>query len=512
MKGHQTKIFWLGLLLLGLAAGCNGSGSSRADITGTGDGETASDDGEVQGFGSVIVNGTHYETNAATVIEVDGQPATEADLALGMMVSVDVPAADLGRDGAIARRIVFRSALIGPIDAISGDTLTVIGVQVHTDALTRFFDLERNPVTLASFATGDTVQISGLRRSDGGLTATFVRQTPPRDSSGLVVRGRISQFSSASMRFMLGDLLVDYSAAASIETIDQLENGDFVDVRGRPAGGQFMASRVTELRDAQGGDNSDRPERGGVQGQVHDIDPSSACPNLRFFVNDQAVAVNSSTRFDGGACGDIADQRRVGVIGRFADAGSLVAEGLVFAPEIDAALLAPVQSITFSDNFGRQCVLRVLGDLDVIVSSNTRQAAAPPRDSSGSAGPRGLGCGEVRVGDFIHSAGIYDPQTNLFEAAILLGAGPSERMGPFQNLAAAGGRVSAKDEFGPSFTVLGTRILTSNDTDFGEDQFAARFFLNLNVGEFAGGIGEFDGVDTIQAFAVRRGFDYRFEE
>ena len=70
--------------------------------------------GPVSGFGSVIVNGTHYDTVGAT-ISVNGAPATEADLEIGHVVVIH---ADFSDAGAQARSIEFNHNVIGPLTAV----------------------------------------------------------------------------------------------------------------------------------------------------------------------------------------------------------------------------------------------------------------------------------------------------------------------------------------------------------------------------------------------------------
>lgn len=66
--------------------------------------------GEIDGFGSVIVNGKHYETDNAE-ITVDGEPALEESLDTGMIVEV---IAEEGQDGKIhAKEVRFSSKIAG---------------------------------------------------------------------------------------------------------------------------------------------------------------------------------------------------------------------------------------------------------------------------------------------------------------------------------------------------------------------------------------------------------------
>ncbi|HEB98347.1 MAG TPA: hypothetical protein ENJ05_02450, partial [Thiotrichales bacterium] len=70
-------------IALGLTA-CGGGSSTTSSL----DGSTASVTGVITGFGSIFVNGVEYETNGAN-ITIDGQPGTEDDLRVGMVVTLE---------------------------------------------------------------------------------------------------------------------------------------------------------------------------------------------------------------------------------------------------------------------------------------------------------------------------------------------------------------------------------------------------------------------------------------
>jgi hypothetical protein len=94
------------LAVMALAA-CGGSGSSApalteplptGGITGTG---SAIIMGSISGFGSIIVNGTSYDT-AAAIFTIDGESGTQSDLAVGDVVVVKGTVTD-GTSGANSR-------------------------------------------------------------------------------------------------------------------------------------------------------------------------------------------------------------------------------------------------------------------------------------------------------------------------------------------------------------------------------------------------------------------------
>lgn len=68
--------------------GCGGSssGSTSSNVSGSNAAEVTSV-GVITGFGSVIVNGVHYETNKS-VFRIDDEAGDESSLTIGMEVEV----------------------------------------------------------------------------------------------------------------------------------------------------------------------------------------------------------------------------------------------------------------------------------------------------------------------------------------------------------------------------------------------------------------------------------------
>lgn len=162
---------WARLLLpltfiIALMTGCGG-GQQNMNTAGVGSGGTGSTggtnsfaSGPITAFGSIVVNGIHFDQTAATVTDGDDQASTPAALQLGMMVDIDGgPISSEHRAQAISIRL--SSALLGQVDAISTgtNTLTVLGQTVTVSANT-YFDTNL-PQGLASIQVGDNVEIYG---------------------------------------------------------------------------------------------------------------------------------------------------------------------------------------------------------------------------------------------------------------------------------------------------------------------------------------------------------------
>lgn len=121
-----------------------GGGSGGGGIAGIG-GSGIVSSGTVSGFGSVFVNGVEYFTTS-TSFEIDGAAGTEANLDIGMRVSVE---GEINPDGTTgtATLISYDIDLMGPVSNLSAIDLNV------NDGLTRTFDVLGITVQVHKFDT-----------------------------------------------------------------------------------------------------------------------------------------------------------------------------------------------------------------------------------------------------------------------------------------------------------------------------------------------------------------------
>jgi hypothetical protein len=151
----------LGAVLVGSLGGCGGGVGSE----GTGSfSSTSFSSGTITGFGSIVVNGVHFDESAASVQDDDGQAVDRGQLALGMVVQVsagDISTAADGRRTATALSVRADRALVGPAAAIdtAAGRLNVLGqvVQVAVDTV---FD-ERIVGGLAGLGAGQLLAVYG---------------------------------------------------------------------------------------------------------------------------------------------------------------------------------------------------------------------------------------------------------------------------------------------------------------------------------------------------------------
>ena len=142
----------LALVLAGCGGGGGGGSSGAA-------GSSVVSSGVITGFGSIHVNGVHFETTDAEFL-VDDAPGGQDDLAVGDVVQIRGRVNDDGRTGT-ATTVSSQDAVDGRITALDvlAGTLTVAGQSVQTDADTSF-DASIPGSSLAGLIVGDAVEVA----------------------------------------------------------------------------------------------------------------------------------------------------------------------------------------------------------------------------------------------------------------------------------------------------------------------------------------------------------------
>jgi len=277
-----------------LISSCDGGGGFAALTPGSGGGggiggSGITSSGEVTGFGSIFVNGIEFDTDSADIL-VNGEPASEDALGLGMVVTVEGTVNDDGHTGN-AQRVIFNSAVRGPVASTSSSDsedqrlLLVLDMIVVAD--------RRSTVVagteLDGIAVNDLIEVSGFTAADGRLWATrierideFVPNESVVDTTGVVS-------DVADTTFALGDLIVDFSGAdLSALPGGEVNTGEPVTVRGTLNDQRVTASEVlpdSNLRDTLAVD-----EALALQGAVTDLEGEN-----RFSVNGVPVDSRSAT-------------------------------------------------------------------------------------------------------------------------------------------------------------------------------------------------------------------------
>lgn len=415
----------LAALLLGaiLGGGCGGAN----DVAGGGTSGTGISSGSISGFGSIIVNGIHFDVGSAIVTK-DGQPAAESDLAVGMVVRVRG-----NHDGTrgTAVSVDYDAELRGLVETDSVDptagTFSVYGQTIVVDGRTTFSGVA---AALSELVPDQLVEVSGWRLADGRFRASLVEvEDGLAAGEQYKLKGYVSQLGASS--FLLGSLTVDYSDASRLPE-GGLRNGMLVEVRTTDPNAQsgvLIASEIDAEDDRLSGEAGAEAE---LEGYV-----TEAVGGSVFYVSGQPVRVEQNTVFEpvGTDLGAIVVDARVEIEGRLDSDGMLVADQISLRPDSRLEAEGPADG---ADPTART----------VTIMGVTFQVEAATRftDSSVDA-VRDFGLGYIQSGDWLEVRG--------HEAGGSYVADYIER-GDGEDKASVRGNVADKN--GNEFKVLGVPI------------------------------------------------------
>lgn len=424
--------------------------------------------GPIASFGSIVVNGIHYETDDAT-ITVDGEPATQADLRVGQVVRITAELED-GETTGTASDVSFDDNVEGPIasiDAAAG-VLVVLGQTVRIGPATSFDD-SIQPRSIDGLTVGDFVEVSGLVMADGSIDATRIEIDG--DGGEFEVHGIVSALDAANSRFNINALVVDYSGAQLDDFPGgQIADGQPVEAKGvtLDGSGALVATQVEFKGQEVAGDADDFGEIEGFISRfatAQDFDVAGLC-----------VTTGAATMFEGGTAADLGLNVKVEVEGLFDATGCLAAR------EVDIRLDNAVRVTAIIDSVDAAGNSLVLLGIPVDVDALTRM------EDQSDADLEPLTLGDLAAGDYVEIRGGERPAGSGRVLAALL-----ERE-DFDDETELQGFVT--DVAAPTFTILGVTIQTDGSTQFedaNDQQISAAEFFSLAA---AGSLVTADGVET----------------
>jgi hypothetical protein len=283
--------------------------------------------GEIAAFGSIVVNGTRFDTSNATLIvngeEIGvGDNIIQTNLDIGRVVTVEGP----GRENeieAVASRVIYSNNVQGPVERISRfdrttKELVVLGQSIIVNTLTKFKETSIDTIT-----RNDVVEVSGFRDNTGAIWATFLERTGAFTPDIFYeVNGFVKNLDASLQTFRINDLTVDYSLADTSDLPGGVPaDGLQVEVEGtlNATVGEMLARKI-EPGDEFVAEDADEIE---VMGFVTSIVTIS-----EFTLGNQVVAVEEGAVIVDGELTDIAP----GV--KLEAAGTLV-DGVLYAYEIE---------------------------------------------------------------------------------------------------------------------------------------------------------------------------------
>lgn len=335
MKQHSLLTIILAGSLVACGGGSGGSSSANSP-SGNSVSSTAAPNtttvaqGAVTGFGSVIVNGVHFDVKDAA-IDVDGDARVESDLAVGQVVSITGTVNDDGVHGK-ASKLSAETKVRGPIESIdlSNGLLVVLGQSILINADTFYED----GVTAESLKVGDVVKVSSYTNADSVLVATRVEVKTGTEAKDLFLSGEVANLNTTTMTFTINDMTVDYSKATIADLPNKtLSDGMLVRVHGKVVNGIFVAngnvhSSVFDLKHDGELDTKANIEMGGLISLL-DIPTGESLVGPSFVLGNTKVFFTSNVKIEGGSIADLANGLRVRVKGKLNADRNLIAEKII---------------------------------------------------------------------------------------------------------------------------------------------------------------------------------------
>ena len=319
MKHLALSPIMLSLML----AACGGSSGDSASNNSSSAASVASNglaQGMITGFGSVIVNGVHYDVSAGA-IEIDGESLVESDLNVGQFVRITGKLNSDGKTGQ-ALKLEGESQLIGPITSIDLDagTLVALGQTILFTADTFFAD----ELTAAELQVGDIIKVSSYLNAEEMMVATRIALKSEQSNGSVQLTGDIENLDTANMTFEINGTLVNYQNATLAALRGAvLENGLKLRVIGRFEEGVLVA--IGNLHPSHLGfkhhPDLDDDMEVTLSGTITDL-----VPGVSFTIDGTTVLISADTEFEAGLSSDLAVGMQVKVEGELDANQNLVAE------------------------------------------------------------------------------------------------------------------------------------------------------------------------------------------
>ncbi len=270
--------------------------------------------GEIEGFGSIIVNGVHYDERAANII-INGAPNQPRHLLeLGMIVEVQ-GTVDATRTTGVANKVIVNRTLVGEVQSVDAATgeFTVLNQRVRPSTTMQIVGVNQN----STIRPGLFVGIYGLRDATiGGVIATRLEGLDSVPQS--LIRGTVTRLTAT--QFKIGSLVVS-RANAAVSNVSHLENGAFVEAVGAfdAAESTLRAATIKVTKEVEGAEGADTELTGYVAG----------FQSLSAFTLAGVTVDASGAQFENGTAAELANGRKVEAEGHFMG-GVLMAESIHF--------------------------------------------------------------------------------------------------------------------------------------------------------------------------------------
>jgi hypothetical protein len=350
----------LSVFLLFYILSCSGG---TGNIAGGGiDGTGIISQGSIAAFGSIVVNGSDFDTTSAEII-IDGVAIGTGDevvldnLDIGRVVTVQGPLCT-DDESCTAERVIYSDNVEGPVQSarsidIKTKEIVVLGQTTILNVNTNFENTSFNTI-----AVDDFVEVSGFFDDEGTIWATFIGKTGEiMPGLEVEVTGYVTDLDPNMMTFAISDLLVEYNLANTSNLPDGvLVEGILVEVNGYlDESGTVLIAETIELNDGLDISNADQIE---ITGFVTEI-----ISTTDFVIGKQLVIIDPEAIFIDGNREDIMPGTKLEVEGTLIDS-NLHAWEIEFWEPDQVEVEGVVTAITSSFEF-------TVGDQVIQIDENT---------------------------------------------------------------------------------------------------------------------------------------------
>lgn len=291
--------------------------------------------GAITGFGSVYVNGTRYDTTD-TSFSVNGQNAEENQLSLGMVVAVS--GSKSGATSGSATQLSYDSEFKGVVSSHVNGQMQVMGQTVYYDVNTHFGNSVTAWTSPQEILIDTVVEISGYRRADSSLQATYIKVISETLQAGeeLLLTGQIAGLTDNT--FMIGTLEIGYDSATAIQD-GPLSEGQSVKVKSDRGfnGNQWLAGNIENAHSFSWSEGTTFE----LEGMIGSHDPL----NRIFSLAGQIIHYDDMTQFQTGDANLLLQNAKLEVEGYVRADGSLFAEEIEYKLEVTVIISARLDAV-----------------------------------------------------------------------------------------------------------------------------------------------------------------------
>ena len=355
-KANTVRILLLtiSLSVLAFLSSCGGGGGI-AGIDGSGSKPQTSVSGPINGFGSVIVNGTRFNTDDAQIY-VGGVLSDEHELDVGDYVTVIGGTNEQGEP--VAQKVYYQPRLTGTVEWVDIEKrqFQILQQVIQVSENTVYSDTVF-PATIEGISEGQRITVSGSSSTDYVIQASRVELSLNFETE---LSGVVEKLNALDKTFELGGLTINY---VDVNDISPLRNNIYVTVTGDYAiGDSLHATRISYTMDFRQIQNIPSNQ---ISGYVTNFNENT------FKIDNVPVQIFPSTTILNGDIEDIDNNTELRVVGRFSYE-ILLAEEIHIVPEANLQTSGIISDVEVSTGPNGKIGSFTANGITYVVKTDTR--------------------------------------------------------------------------------------------------------------------------------------------